>query len=471
MRKFSLLKLLVLAIVALSSIMQIEGCANIVPPSGGPRDSLPPYLIAARPIDSATNVHPKEILVGFNEYITTTSIQENLIISPTLKNMPLIDARLNSIRIRIADTLLDNTTYSIQFGNAIKDVNEGNVLKNFTYVFSTCEHLDTGKIKGKVVLAESGKVDSTYVVVLHPAGRDSAIFKERPNYYTKLNGKGEFVFNFLPKGGYNIFVVPNDYTKRYDDSTKFFAFLDSTISIETNKDSIQLYAFQGAKKPIKTKLSSASKTTKKNGAVLKYSKDFDGSEQDILHPLHLTFETPIHLNDSFSIVLCDTFNKKLAGANISIDSAHPETIIVSYPWKFSTKYRLIIPQASIKDSLNNILVKTDTLAFITKPETAYNSCKIKIIGYEKLKNPILQLTQDDKVKFSYPITSAILNIPILPVGEYVLKLLLDINNNGKWDTGAYYGKQKLQPEIVKLFPTALNIRANWENEISLILNK
>ena len=65
--------------------MQLEGCANIVPPSGGPKDSLPPYLIAARPIDYALNVFPKEILVGFNEYITTTSIQENLIVSPSLK--------------------------------------------------------------------------------------------------------------------------------------------------------------------------------------------------------------------------------------------------------------------------------------------------------------------------------------------------------------------------------------------------
>jgi hypothetical protein len=110
MRKFSILKLGVLAIWALSSIVQLEGCANIVPPSGGPKDSLPPYLIAARPIDSALGVFPKEILIGFNEFITTTSIQENLIVSPSLKNTPLIDARLNTIKIRIADTLLNNTT-------------------------------------------------------------------------------------------------------------------------------------------------------------------------------------------------------------------------------------------------------------------------------------------------------------------------------------------------------------------------
>jgi hypothetical protein len=471
MRKFSILKFLVLAGWALSSIMQLEGCANIVPPSGGPKDSLPPYLIAARPIDSATNVFPKEILVGFNEYITSTSIQENLIISPTLKNIPLIDARLNTIKIRITDTLLNNTTYSIQFGNAIKDVNEGNILKNFTYVFSTGASLDTGKINGKVILAENGRVDSSLLVILQPAEKDSAIFKERPNYYTKLNGKGEFGFNFLPKGAYNIFVLPNDYSKKYDDSTKLFAFLDSAIRIETTKDSLQLYAFQGAKKPEKSKSSTSAKTTKKAGPVLKYSKDFDGSEQDVLHPLHLTFETPVHFNDSFPIALCDTFNKKLEAASIRIDSAHPETVIIEYAWKFATKYRLIIPQASIQDSLNNILVKTDTLNFFTKREEAYNNAVIKMKGFENLKNPILQLTQDDKVKFSYPVTSALINIARLPLGDYTLRLLIDNNNNGKWDTGAFYGKPKRQAEIVKWFATPLNIRANWENEISLVLNK
>jgi len=465
------MKLGVLAIGALSSIIQLEGCANIVPPSGGPRDSLPPYLIAARPIDSALGVFPKEILVGFNEYITSNSIQENLIISPTLKNMPLIDARLNTIKIRIADTLLNNTTYSIQFGNAIKDVNEGNILKNFTYVFSTGASLDTGKINGKVILAESGKVDSSLVVILQPAIKDSAIFKERPNYYTKLNGKGQFSFNFLPKGAYNIFVLPNDYTKKYDDSTKLFAFLDSAIHIETTKDSLQLYAFQGAKKPEKKISSTAVKKNKVAGPVLKYTKDFDGNEHDILHPIQLTFETPIHFNDSFPITLCDTLNKKLEAASISIDTAHPETIIVSYPWKFSTKYRLMIPQASINDSLNNILVTTDTLKFVTKNEDAYNSALIRMKGFENLKNAILQLSQNDKVKFSYPVQSALLTIKQLPLGEYTLTLLLDNNKNGKWDTGAFYGKPKRQPEIVKWFATPLSIRANWDNEISLILNK
>lgn len=186
---------------------------------------------------------------------------------PHFKNIPLIDARLNSIRIRISDTLLENTTYSIQFGNAIKDVNEGNILKNFTYVFSTGDKIDTGKLKGKVRIAQTGRVDSNFIVVLHPASKDSAIFKERPNYYTKLNGKGQFSFNFLPKGDYQIFALPNDYTKRYDDSTKLFAFLDSAVHIETAQDSLQLYVFQGAKKPEKRKTTSSVKTLKKQTAL------------------------------------------------------------------------------------------------------------------------------------------------------------------------------------------------------------
>lgn len=79
-------------------------------------------------------------------------------------------------------------------------------------MFSTGTSLDTGKINGKVMLAESGKVDSTFVVILQPAGKDSAIFKERPNYYTKLNGKGQFGFNFYQKAPiiflYSLTIIP-----------------------------------------------------------------------------------------------------------------------------------------------------------------------------------------------------------------------------------------------------------------------
>jgi hypothetical protein len=195
-------------------------------------------------------------LIGFNEYITSADIQSNLIISPTIKTTPLVDVRLNALRIRINDSLAPNTTYSLQFGNAIKDVNEGNIAKNFTYVFSTGNQIDTGKIVGYVHLAETGTVDSTLIVVLHPAGNDTAIFKNKPLYYTKLNGKGRFEFKFLPFSRFQLFVLPNDYVKKYDDSTKLFAFADNTIAVDTRIDTLQLFAFQAYKRTEKKKTNS-----------------------------------------------------------------------------------------------------------------------------------------------------------------------------------------------------------------------
>ena len=289
------------------ALIQMGGCANIVPPSGGPRDSIPPYAVYAKPKDSSTNIAPREILISFNEYITTNALQEQLIVSPTIKNNPLVDQRLNMVRIRLSDSLNANTTYSLQFGNALRDVNEGNIIQNYTYVFSTGDQIDTGRLYGKVQIAETGLVDSSLIAVLHPIKNDSAIYKDKPTYYTRINGKGIFEFNYLPATNFNIYIVPNDYNKRYDDSTKLFAFLNTTVHPAITKDSIQLYAIEAAPKKEKKLTSIAgAKNAKKQSPVLKYSSNLEGKEKDFLSPLTLNFETLIRLNDSFKIGITDT---------------------------------------------------------------------------------------------------------------------------------------------------------------------
>lgn len=444
-------------------------CANIVPPAGGPKDTLAPYLIAAKPKDSSINVQPKEILIGFNEYITSTDIQNNLIVSPTIKTTPLVDVRLNALRIRFNDSLSPNTTYSLQFGNAIKDVNEGNIVKNFTYVFSTGNQIDTGKLIGYVHLAETGAVDSTLIAVLHPTANDTAIFKNKPFYYSKLNGKGRFEFKFLPYQPFQIFVIPNDYSKKYDDSTKLFAFLDYNVSARENIDTLQLFAFQAFKKTEKKKTSAPVSTKKQTVAGLKYSKSIEGNEQDILKPISLQFDTKIQLNDSFPILLTDTLNKVMEDFQVSTDSTS-HTIQIQHNWSHEEKYHLIIPQKSISDSLHTYLVKTDTLKFSIKPASAYGTVLIRTNGFQQFKNPILLLTQDDKIKYTYPITQPIIRIPLILPGDFVLKVLEDDNNNGLWDTGQF-GKTKKQPEKIRLIGTNITIKADWENEFNIVLKK
>jgi hypothetical protein len=451
------------------TLIQMGGCANIVPPSGGPRDSIPPYAVYAKPKDSSTNIAPKEILISFNEFITTNALQEQLIVSPNIKNNPLVDQRLNMVRIRLSDSLNANTTYSLQFGNALRDVNEGNIVQNYTYVFSTGNQIDTGKLFGKVQIAETGLVDSSLIAVLHPIEKDSAIYKDKPTYYSRINGQGVFEFKFLPASDFNIYIVPNDYSKRYDDSTKLFAFLDRSVAATKTKDSIQLYAFEASPKKEK-KLATAigSKNAKKQSPLLKYSSNLENNEKDILSPLTLNFETPISLNDSFIIQITDTNLVQKVAALPAINAQNKQQVEIDFPWEADTDYKLVLPQRSIKDSLSNFLLKADTLRFKTKPESSYGTAILRINGFQQFEHPVLLLIQDQKVKFSYPITQNLLRIDLLPPGDYQLKLLSDANQNGRWDTGKFIGK-KLQPELVRNLKLVLNIKSKWDNEMNLIL--
>ena len=469
MIRLKLIPTILLCCLTAMTLIQMGGCANIVPPSGGPRDSIPPYAVYAKPKDSSTNIAPKEILISFNEFITTNALQEQLIVSPNIKNNPLVDQRLNMVRIRLSDSLNANTTYSLQFGNALRDVNEGNIVQNYTYVFSTGNQIDTGKLFGKVQIAETGLVDSSLIAVLHPIEKDSAIYKDKPTYYSRINGQGVFEFKFLPASDFYIYIVPNDYSKRYDDSTKLFAFLDRSVAATKTKDSIQLYAFEASPKKEK-KLATAigSKNAKKQSPLLKYSSNLEGQEKDFLSPLTLNFETLIRLNDSFKIGITDTNLVQQEGVKVLVNAQNKQQVTIDFPWEAGTDYKLVLPQKSIQDSLSNFLVKADTLRFKTKPESSYGTAILRINGFQQFEQPVLLLIQDQKVKFSYPITQNLLRIDLLPPGDYQLKLLSDANQNGRWDTGKFMGK-KLQPELVRNLNLILNIRAKWDNEMNLIL--
>ena len=114
------------------------------------------------------------------------------------KNNPLIEYKLKNVTIKLKDSLEANTTYTINFGKSIRDVNEGNEAKNFTYTFSTGNSIDSNTLSGKIILAEDGKIDSTLIAILHRNTNDTAIYKTKPRYIAKLKGDGSFTFKNLP---------------------------------------------------------------------------------------------------------------------------------------------------------------------------------------------------------------------------------------------------------------------------------
>jgi hypothetical protein len=154
-------------VITIAVTFALGSCGNIIPPSGGARDTIPPILVTALPAQQTTNFTAQKILLTFNEYVQLANVQQKLIIAPNPINTPQIDSKLKTVTIRLKDSLLANTTYSINFGDAIQDINESNAIKNFTYLFSTGEYVDSNTIAGKVFIAETGLVDTTLIVVAH----------------------------------------------------------------------------------------------------------------------------------------------------------------------------------------------------------------------------------------------------------------------------------------------------------------
>ncbi len=457
------------SIVFIFLLLLQTGCANIIPPGGGPRDTLAPVLVKAVPADSTTRFNANKISLYFDEYVVVDNLQENLIVSPNPKNIPTVESKLHTVSIRLRDTLEPNTTYSLNFGRGIKDVNEGNSQPGgFVYVFSTGPTLDENTLSGKVLLAETGKVDTTLIVVLQRNLDDSAVAKDRPRYYTKLDGKGNFKFQFLPKETYNVFALPNDYAKRYDDSTKLFAFLDSAVHItDSTHAPLRLYAYQESKEKEKKPIVSApSKAQKKEAAKedkrLKLTSNLTDSKQDLLGNLELNFNFKLEHFDSSKILLTDTNYHAVRPPQMILDSSL-QKIILTYPWVEDTHFKLVVQKDAVVDSAGTMLIKNDTISFATKRESEYGSIRIRFANLDLSKNPVFQLVKDDKIVDSIPLTSTEWYRKLYQPGDYEMRMLYDRNKNGKWDPGHYFG-YKLQPEIVYLFKRKLNIRANWENE-------
>jgi len=190
----------------------INGCANAVTPSGGPKDEIPPVVLETTPANYTKNFNHKAIHITFDEFVTLDNPKNNVLISPPLKNTP--DYRLTgkTLVIKFEEELRAETTYSINFGSAIKDLHEGNVLKDFVFAFSTGDVIDTLSLFGKVISAETLKAGEDFNVMLYADENDTIPFDSLPyfvipNYVTKTDKSGRFMLTGLANKEYLLFAL------------------------------------------------------------------------------------------------------------------------------------------------------------------------------------------------------------------------------------------------------------------------
>lgn len=473
MKISQILSFVILILTGFSIATFNSGCANIVPPLGGPKDTLPPVLLNANPADSTINFTGKKILLNFNEYIEIDDIQKNVIVSPTPKVNPTIERKLKTITITLRDTLEENTTYTIDFGKAIKDLNEGNPYIDYRYMFSTGKYLDSLNIGGRVLIAQTGKTDSTLIVLLYDILDDSAVIKDRSRYITRLDSSGNFRFRNLAPGKFALFAFKDEGGGRRYSKDQLFAFSDSLITTQSQRKDIILYAFI-AKDTVKKTVSTMSSTKEdkkedKPSKSLRFTTNINSGQLDLLSNLNFTFELPLRSFDSTKIVLTDTAYKPITGYTFTRDTTNKKITMI-YKWPEETPFNIIVDSTFAEDTSGRKLLRSDTIAFSTKRSSDYGLIKLRFFNLPLEKNPVLQFIQTDEVKFSHVFTNNQFNSKLFTPGEYEMRILLDENKNGVWDTGNFFGKEgKRQPEKVIPVKRKINVRANWDNELDVEL--
>lgn len=228
------LKYLVLCVELLVVAFSAQRCANAVAPTGGPKDTTPPVVVQAVPENNSTNFVGKSIEITFDEYITLENANQNVLISPPLTEKPDIKLKNKTVVVKFKESLAANTTYTINFGSAIKDLHEGNPFKDYVYSFSTGDHIDTLSIAGKVLNAEDKKTVENVYVSLYAADRenlDSLPLSIAPNYITKTDKEGNFSLNGLADKKYLVFALKDVNSNLYfDQPNEEVAFLDSLVA-------------------------------------------------------------------------------------------------------------------------------------------------------------------------------------------------------------------------------------------------
>ncbi|MCO5936756.1 Ig-like domain-containing protein [Mucilaginibacter sp. RB4R14] len=223
----------------------VFGCASIQKPMGGPRDLTPPKLLKATPENMTRNFKAKEIRLEFDEFYKLNNQYQEITISPALEKQPDYKISKRDLIIDFKDSLQKNTTYVINFGKAIQDVNEGNIMDNFTYVFSTGPHIDSLSMSGFVVNSITQEKEKDATVMIFPVKLDSLLFgKKKPTIFATTDSAGNFTLNNLHDGQYKIYALkepsPN---KIFDNDKELIAFSNRTINLNKDTSGIRLSLF------------------------------------------------------------------------------------------------------------------------------------------------------------------------------------------------------------------------------------
>ncbi len=229
----------------------LSNCANIKPPTGGPRDTIPPVLVQSIPENKSLNYHGKSVNLTFDEYLKIQDLQKQLIITPLIEDEYESKIRKYSIELTFPKPFSDSTTYTFNFQDAIQDITEGNITKDNVLAFSTGNYIDSISINGKVFDLFTNKPVEEYTVCLYNARDTLDIFNSKPIYLTRTNEDGLYLIENIKNEFYRLYAYKDKNSNLLCDIPKEeFGFVSDTLNLNANMDSIRINVFYIDMRPL-----------------------------------------------------------------------------------------------------------------------------------------------------------------------------------------------------------------------------
>jgi hypothetical protein len=500
-------------------LLILGSCAIIKSPAGGPEDKTPPAVLNEEPTNESINFKSSKIIIEFDEFFKLKDKSNEIIISPSMDETPEFVVKGKKLIINLTDSLKEETTYNIQFGQSIIDITEFNPFTDYQYVFSTGDFLDSLEIQGSIIDAIEKEAVENVKIFLYESPCDSCIYKEKPKYFTRSNKDGFYKLKYLAPENYYIFALEDENNNFKYDAGEKVGFIDSVINLQSNVFLSEISLFVEDKHGLKVYDHG---TTEQNRFYIVLDKNYESlklystesneevkyisdRDNDSLIFWELSTRKPsftLVLNDTISDTLSFDNDKKIItkikedldlyrkqrfyiNANKPIlsldnskitfleDSVSREKYTLTYTDSNNTKlmfdYRYRYKRLynlSFKDSCimfyDSTFSKQKDITFNYNKEELLSALSLSLINENK-ENVIVELMSREDVLRTYETNkSENLVFKDLVPGKYRVRFIIDENLNEKWDTGDL--QRKKQPEKIFYMKKEIELKANWQLE-------
>ena len=348
---------------------------------------------------------------------------------------------------------------------------KGTFIRIFFIYFSTGSYIDSLEYSGRVIMAYTGKADSTLIAMLHTSLQDSAVVNERPKYIARLDSLGNFTFHHIRPATYALYALKDETgLHEYTSKAQTFAFAENAVNLKKSTEPELLYAYQDTSdfKKSKKKVTVAPLSKKEEKEKVKrlvLTGNIPNGTLSLHNQLEISFATPIKNYDSSKIRFTTDSFQNITNFYYTLDSLKKK-LTFNYAWKENTGYHLILQKDFAEDTLGEKLLKIDTINFKTRKESDYGNLRLRFRNLDLSRHPVLLFFQGDKLILSVPIGRSLrYNNKLFDPGEYELRILYDTNQNGVWDPGDFF--QYRQPEIVVPIRKKLSVKSDWDNEVDV----